>query len=101
MGCCGLMACHLVKAQDLHHSSAPVAGKWCLGHLCCKTLHVVLLCVEGVLSDEEGEVGILDTQVLDVAVKPALDELPHREGPGAQYVTAYRAASSRGCKVWA
>ena len=56
---------------------------------------MLLLCVEGVLSDEEREVGVLDTQFLDVAVEPALDELPDREGPGTQSVTAYR-----GEEIW-
>ena len=70
--------------------------KWCSFHLCRKTLHMVLLCVESVLCDEEREVGILDAHFFDVAVEPALNELPHCEGPGAQYVAACKGASSMG-----
>ncbi len=57
-------------------------------YLSCKAFHVVLLSVEGVLGDKEGEVGILDPQLLDTLVKEGCDALPDRERIWAQNVAA-------------
>lgn len=57
-------------------------------YLSCKALHMVLLSVEGVLGDKEGEVGVLDPQLLDTLVKEGCDALPDRERIWAQNVAA-------------
>lgn len=60
-----------------------------LGHPCHfrgKACDVVLLGLQGVLAHEEGEIRVLDTELLDLVVEPALDLLPDRIRPGAQNV---------------
>ena len=63
-------------------------------HLGGKPLHVVLLRVERVLSDEDREVCVLDAHRLDVAVEPIVDFLPHGVRPRAQDVAACRRGDS-------
>mmetsp|Transcript_16181 Transcript_16181/g.33201 ORF Transcript_16181/g.33201 Transcript_16181/m.33201 type:complete len:762 (+) Transcript_16181:84-2369(+) len=64
-----------------------VAGLGDPGDLGGEALDVVLLFLEAVLGDEEGEVGVLHVQLLDLDVEPVLNVLPYLVTPRPQDVT--------------
>jgi hypothetical protein len=51
-----------------------------------ETFNVVLLLLESAGGDEHGEVGVLDTELLDLNVEPGLDLLPDRVRLGSEDV---------------
>ena len=53
-----------------------------------ETLDVVLLTLEHLGGDEHGEVRVLDAELLDVRVEPALDDLPDAVRPWLEDVAA-------------
>mmetsp|Transcript_86091 Transcript_86091/g.251888 ORF Transcript_86091/g.251888 Transcript_86091/m.251888 type:complete len:430 (+) Transcript_86091:1041-2330(+) len=54
------------------------------GQLRRKVVEVVRLLLHVALGDEHGEVAVLDAELLDLAVEPALHQLPDPVGPRAQ-----------------
>jgi len=57
-------------------------------HLSSKALNVVLLGVEGLLSDKQGKLAVLHFHLLDLCIKEFLDALPDEERTGTQDVAA-------------
>ena len=57
-------------------------------HLGGEAFHMILLRVQRLLGDEDGEVGVLDAHCFDLAVEPGLDVLPDAVCPGPQDVAA-------------
>lgn len=55
-----------------------------------EALDVLLLPLEVVRTDEDGEVGVADLQGLDLAVEPSLDRLPDGVGGGLEDVAGSR-----------
>ena len=55
-------------------------------HFSSKALHMILLSFQSLFGHKEREIGILNARLLDAIIKPALDDLPHLVGPGAEYV---------------
>lgn len=53
-----------------------------------KVFDVRLLFLQGGLRDKHGEVAVLHSQLLDLAVKELFNRLPDGEGPGSQHVAA-------------
>lgn len=51
-----------------------------------ETLNVVLLLLESAGGDKHGEVGVLDTELLNLDVEPGLDLLPDRVRLGSEDV---------------
>jgi len=51
-------------------------------------LNVVLLQVQGIFGDEAGEVRVLHTKLLDLAVEETLDLLPDGVGPRPEHIAA-------------
>ena len=70
------------------HHVAPNVKRLCDPPTWGESLHVVLLRVEHVLSDEEREVRVLDAEVLDLGIEEGLHDLPHGVGPGTEDVAA-------------
>ena len=55
-----------------------------------EALDVLLLPLEVVCADEDGEVGVADLQGLDLAVEPSFDRLPDGVGGGLEDVAGSR-----------
>mmetsp|Transcript_17062 Transcript_17062/g.37589 ORF Transcript_17062/g.37589 Transcript_17062/m.37589 type:complete len:335 (+) Transcript_17062:1359-2363(+) len=63
------------NCDRLRHIGVPILGD--PGNLRRKTLHVVLLCLQCALGHEQRKIGVLHTELLDLAIEKTLDHFPH------------------------
>jgi len=79
---------HKQRGVKCHSAAAAARRQHGRTHLSGEALHVVLLRVQRLLRDEDGEVRVLDAHRFDLPVEPGVDLLPHAVRPGPQDVAA-------------